>query len=47
MYWPEDNESMTFGHTTVSYRGVEVKGDITKITLETERFRKVTTTISH
>jgi len=41
IYWPQENGSLTFGHTTVKHRGVEVKGDITCITLEVERFKMV------
>ena len=41
IYWPDGNESLTFGHITVTHRGVEVKGDNITITLGIERFKKV------
>ena len=44
IYWPDGNASVTFGHITVTHRGVEVKGDNIRITLEVERFKKVITT---
>ena len=43
IYWPGENESLTIGHTTVRHRGVEVKGDSTRITLDIERFKQVNT----
>ena len=41
IYWPEENASLTFGHTTVTHRGTECKGDHTRIALEVERFKQV------
>jgi len=41
IYWPAENESLTFGHTTVTHRGTECKGDNTRIALEVERFKQV------
>jgi len=41
IYWPAENETLTFGHTTVTHRGTECKGDNTRIALEVERFKQV------
>jgi len=47
IYWPDENASVTFGHITVTHRGVEVKGDNIRITLEVKRFKKVITTTTN
>ena len=42
IYWPDDNTSLTIGHTTVTHKGSEVKDATTILKLETEIFKKVT-----
>jgi len=42
IYWPDENTSLTIGHTTVTHKGIEVKDATTILKLETKRFKKVT-----
>ena len=42
MYWPDENASLTIGHTTVTHKGSEIKGATTILKLEAKRFKKVT-----
>ena len=42
IYWPDENTSLTIGHTTVAHKGSEVNGATTILKLETEIFNKVT-----
>ena len=42
IYWPDENTSLKIGHTTVTYKGSEVKDATTILKLETKIFKKVT-----
>jgi len=42
VYWPDENASLTIDHTTVTNKGIEVKGATTILKLETKRFKQVT-----
>jgi len=41
VYWPDENASLTIDHTTVTHKGIEVKGATTILKLETKRFKQV------
>jgi len=41
MYWPDENAPMTFGFTTVTYKGTKIMGNTTELKLESSRFGKV------
>jgi len=42
VYWPVENASLTIDHTTVTNKGIKVKGATTILKLETKRFKQVT-----
>ena len=41
IYWPDENTSVTLGHTTVTHKGTEVKDATTTLKLEIKRFGQV------
>ena len=41
IYWPDENTSVTLGHTAVTHKGTEVKDATTILKLEIIRFGQV------
>jgi len=41
IYWPDENAPMTFGLTTVTYKGTKIMGNTTELKLDSTRFGKV------
>jgi len=41
IYWPNENAPLTFGSTTVAYKGTTIMGNTTELKLESTRCGKV------